>query len=276
MTLNRNLSLLVKKIIKIHSTMKKSFLTQFSIILLIIISLQSFAQSYAIQRGHTDDDLYIYCRKNATSNSIMQLYHLWEHGRRLSVQYTIPYPSTDNDLNLKNFVADPTPGLLFCTSLTNADTCIYKSNDSGKTWHQMNSVFTGLVPPIALLGGSVAGEIIMTERPTVQYYGIGSTVDFFTTHMLNAQYTSYFTKPEIGIGSGEIFGINNAYTSNRDFLLRSPDFGVTIDTLAIDSALVFNPNGNSAHKVCHGTQAGEIYLITLEPEQSGFPHVYRI
>ncbi len=256
--------------------MTKFLLSLTAGILFILLSIQTVAQSYAIQRGHSNDDLYIYCRKNATSNSIMQFYHLWEHGQKISVQYTIPYPSTENDLNLKNSVADPTPGLLYCTSLNNTDTVIYQSTDFGKKWKLMSTVFTDQLPPLALLGGSVAGEIIMTERPTVQYYGIGSTTDFFTTHMINAYYTSYFTKPEIGITSGEIYGINNAYASNRDFLLHSPDFGVTIDTIPIDSAIVYNPNGNLAQKVCHGTLPGEIYLITLEPEQSGIPHVYRI
>lgn len=207
---------------------------------------------------------------------MMQFYQLWEYGQRISVQYTIPYPAGDNDLNLKNFTADPTPGMLFCTSLSNADTSIYKSTDYGKNWQRMTTLFNGLTPPIALLGGSVAGEIIITERPSVSHFSIGSTTDYFSTHVKNAQYTSYFTKPEVGINSGEIYGLNNAYASNRDFLLFSPDFGVTIDTVAIDSAIVYNANGNQAHKVCHGTLPGEIFLITLEPEQSGFPHVYKI
>jgi hypothetical protein len=253
--------------------MTKYFLF-FALNLLLLNS--NIAQSYAIQRGHSSDDLYIYCRKNPASNSIMQFYRLWEHGQRISVQYTIPYPAEDNDLNLKNFTADPTPGMLFCTSLGNADTSIYKSTDYGKNWQRMTTLFNGLTPPIALLGGSVAGEIILTERPSASYFSIGSTTDYFATHVTNAQYTSYFTKPEVGINSGEIYGINNAYASNRDFLLFSPDFGVTIDTLAIDSAIVYNANGNLAHKVCHGTLPGEIFLITLEPEQSGFPHVYKI
>jgi len=234
------------------------------------------AQSYAIQRGHSNDDLYIFCRKNLTSSSVLQFYHLSEHGSKISVQYTIPYPSTDNDLNLKNFVADPTPGMLFCTSLSNADTSIYKSTDYGKSWQHMTTLFNGYTPPIALLGGSVPGEIIMTERLFAQEYGIGSTTDFFETHINNASYNEYFTKPEVGITSGELYGINNAFASSRDFLLHSTDFGVTIDTIPIDSTVVYNPNGNLAQKLCHGTLAGEIYLATQEPAQTGFPHVYKI
>ncbi len=256
--------------------MAKSILTLTAGLLLALFSNNAGAQSYSIQRGHTADDLYIYCRKNATSNSVMQFYHLWEHGKKISVQYTIPYPSTNNDLNLKNFVADLTPGLLYCTSVENLETPIYQSTDYGISWQLMNINIAGMLPPVALLGGSVAGEIIMTERLAALFFGIGSTTDFFATHILNVQYTSYFTKPEIGITSGEIYGINNAYTNNRDFLLHSQDFGVSIDTIPIDSAIVYNPNGNLAQKVCHGTQAGEIYLVTLEPEQSGFPHVYKI
>ena len=250
------------------------YLLFFALNLLLLNS--NVAQSYAIQRGHSSDDLYIYCRKNPASNSIMQFYRLWEHGQRISVQYTIPYPAEENDLNLKNFTADPTPGMLFCTSLGNADTSIYKSTDYGKNWQRMTTLFNGLTPPIALLGGSVAGEIIITERPSASHFSIGSTTDYFATHATNAQYTSYFTKPEVGINSGEIYGINNAYASNRDFLLFSPDFGVSIDSSAIDSAIVYNANGNLAYKVCHGKLPGEIFLITLEPEQSGFPHVYKI
>lgn len=260
---------------------KKTPMTKNAILLAInfvlsLICIHVNGQSYSMQRGHAGDDLYVFCRKNATSNSIMQFYHLWEHGQKIGVQYTIPYPSDENDLNLKNFVADPTPGLLYCTSLSNNDTSIYKSTDYGKTWAHRLTLFTGLTPPIALLGGSVAGEIIMTERPTVQYYSIGSTTDFFATHTTNAQSTSYFTKPEIGISSGEIYGLNNAFASNKDFLLHSFDFGATIDTIAIDSAVTYNPNGNLAQKVCHGTVAGEVFLVTLEAEQAGFPHVYRI
>lgn len=254
--------------------MKKYFL--FVTLNLFLINSIISAQSYAIQRGHTNDDLYIYCRKNATSNSVMQFYYLWEHGQRISVQYTIPYPATDNDLNLKNLVADPTTGMLFCTSIANADTSIYQSVDYGKTWQHLPTLFNGLTPPIALLGGSVAGEIIMNERPSAAYYSIGSTSDFFASHIKNTQYTSYFAKPEVGVYSGEIYGINNAYSNNWDFLLHSSDFGVTIDTILIDSLVVYNPNGNLAHKVCHGILAGEIFLVTLEPAQTGYPNIYRI
>jgi hypothetical protein len=242
----------------------------------VSLSYLASAQSYAIQRGHGNDDLYIYCRKNATANSVMQMYYLGEHGKTISVQYTIPYPSTDNDLNLRNFVADPTPGMLFCTSLNNAVASIYQSVDYGKNWQQLGTVFSGLTPPIALLGGSVAGEIIMTERLSVQNYGIGSTTDFFATHMLNAQYSTYFAKAEIGINSGEIYGIDNAFASNKDFVLHSADFGVTITSKAVDSAIIYNPSGQQAQKVCHGSVPGEIFLVTLEPGQAGFPHVYRI
>jgi len=256
--------------------MTKYFVHICTNILFIFLGIHANAQSYAVQRGHADDDLYVYCRKYLTSNSIYQLYRLTANGKNIKVQYTIPYPADDNDLNLKNMVADPTSGLLFCTSLSNADTSVYKSTDFGKSWQWMNTIFNGISPPIALLGGSVAGEIIMTERLSVQEYGIGSTIDFFASHTSNASYGSYFAKPEVGINSGEMYGINNAYTSNRDFLLHSTDFGVTIDTIAIDSAIIYNPNGNLAQKVCHGSLPGEIYLITVEPEQIGFPHVYKI
>lgn len=256
--------------------MKKQLLSVSLLMMLTLLSISTIAQSYTVQRGHAADDLYIYCRKNAVSNSVMQFYHLWNHGQNISVQYTIPYPATNNDLNLKNFVADPKPGVLFCTSLTNTDTSMYKSTDYGKTWQHMSLVIHGLTPPIALMGGSVSGEIILNERRYAQQYDIGSTTDFFATHTVNASYNSYFTKPEAGISSGEIYGINNAYGSNRDYLLHSANFGVTIDTVAIDSAVVYNANGNLAQKVCHGSLPGEIFLITLEAEQSGFPHVYSI
>ncbi len=256
--------------------MYKSILFIAASIVSILISTNSNAQSYTIQRGHTSDDLYVYCRKNLSTKTIYQLYRTGEYGKTIKVQYTIPHPSPDNDLNLKNFVADPTPGMLFCTSVNNADTAIYQSTDYGKTWQHLGTYFNSQNPPIALLGGSVAGELIMMERPTAQYYGIGSTTDFFATHNINATYTSYFGKSEIGINSGEIYGINNAFTNNRDFLLHSVDFGVTIDTIPIDSAIVYNPNGNLVQKVCHGTVPGEIYLVTLEAEAAGFPHIYKI
>ncbi len=257
-------------------SMLKQYCSLSLIGIIILNSFTLFAQSYTIQRGHLNDDLYIYCRKNLTSKTIYQLYRTTEYGKTIKVQYTIPYPSPDNDLNLKNLVADITPGMLFCTSINNADTAIYQSTDYGKTWQHLSTFFYSQNPPITLLGGSVAGEIILTERPSNQSYGIGSTTDFFATHTINALYSSYFSKPEIGINSGEIYGINNAYSSNRDFILHTVDFGMTIDTIPIDSNIVYNPNGNLAQKVCHGTLPGELYLVTLEAEQTGFPHVYKI
>lgn len=243
---------------------------------ILLLTSTAFAQSYAVQRGHAQDDLYVFCRKNISTNSEMQLYHLWDYGKKISVQYTIGGQSVDNDLNLKNFVADSMPGLLFCTSLSNADTSIYKSIDAGKTWEHMPTLFTGLTPPIALLGGSVTGEIILTERPAAQRYSIGSTTDYFVTHLRNALYNSYFTKPEVGIESGEIYGLNNTVSSTFDFLLHSQDFGITIDTILIDSVAVYKPAGKLAHKICHGSLPGELFLITREPEQSGFPNVFKI
>lgn len=255
--------------------MKNLILTLFFISTCFIAS----AQTYTIQRGHALDDLYVFSSRNITfdSKNPMQLYYLSENGKKIKVRYTLPFSEPASDINLKNFAADVTPGILYCTSLENSNpTPIYQSVDSGVSWHLLPLEFNYPLPPLALLSGAAAGEVIMCVRPDFQY-GIDRTMDSFQTKERIVSGISYFLKPEAGAVSGEMYGINNDYGSNKDFILHSLNFGQKIDTIAIDTTIVYNPAGNEAYKISHGTHAGEFFLITKEPSlDMEYPNRFKI
>ncbi len=247
--------------------------------MLILMALYASAQTYTIQRGHALHDLYVFSRRNITfdSKNPMQLYYLCEYGKKIAVRYTIPYSEPASDINMKTLAADVTPGALYCTSSANSNpTPIYQSVDSGASWHLLPLEFNYVLPPLALLGGAAPGEFIMCVRPDFQY-GIDRTLDGFQTKERMISGIPYFLKPEAGAVSGEMYGIFNNYGSNKDFILHSFNFGQKIDTLAIDTTIVYNPAGNEALKISHGTHAGEFFLITKEPSlDAEFPNRFKI
>lgn len=246
---------------------------------IILTSFIASAQTYTIQRGHALDDLYVFSRRNITfdSKNPMQLYYLSDYGKKIRVKYTLAFSEPASDINLKNLAADVTPGVLYCTSLENSNpTPIYQSVDSGVSWNLLPLEFNYALPPLALLTGAVSGEVIMCVRPDFQY-GIDRTMDGFQTKERMVSGIPYFLKPEAGAVSGEMYGIYNNYGSNKDFILHSFNFGQKIDTLAIDTNIVYNPAGNEALKISHGTHAGEFFLITKEPYiDAEFPNRYKI
>lgn len=246
---------------------------------IILTSFIASAQTYTIQRGHALDDLYVFSRRNITfdSKNPMQLYYLSEYGKKIRVKCTLPFSEPASDINLKNLAADVTPGVLYCTSLENSNpTPIYQSVDSGVSWHLLPLEFNYALPPLALLTGALPGEVIMCVRPDFQY-GIDRTMDGFQTKERMVSGIPYFLKPEAGAVSGEMYGIFNNYGSNKDFILHSFNFGQKIDTLAIDTTIVYNPAGNEALKISHGTHAGEFFLITKEPSlDAELPNRYKI
>lgn len=253
-------------------------------LLLFIILFTGFtgilsAQNFAVQRGHFDDDIYVYGWRNLyhDANNPVDFYHISNYGTHLELQYSIPYPVVSSDLNLRNFTADQTQGLLFCTSVNEYETPIYKSIDYGKTWELLETEFPYSMPPIALLGGIVSGEVIMTVRLNSSTYGMAFTNDYFASQHLKQTYYWYFTKPETGNVQGEVFGIKNDYSSNLDFIFHTTDYGLNVTTIAIDSSVVFNANGIQALKICHGALPGEVYLITTNPPVvDTLPYVYKI
>lgn len=255
--------------------MKNLIFTLFFILPGFIVS----AQTYTIQRGHALDNLYVFSRRNITfdSKNPMQLYYLSEYGKKIAVRHTIPYSEPASDINMKTLAADVTPGTLYCTSSANSNpTPIYQSVDSGTSWHLLPIEFNYVLPPLALLGGAAPGEFIMCVRPDFQY-GIDRTLDGFQTKERMISEIPYFLKPEAGAVSGEMYGVYNNYASNKDFVLHSLNFGQKIDTLAIDTNIVYNPAGNEALKISHGTHVGEFFLITKEPSlDAEFPNRFKI
>lgn len=255
--------------------MKKSLL----LLLLIFLGIWINAQNFAVQRGHFDDDIYVYGWRNLyhDANNPVDFYHISNYGTHLELQYSIPYPAATSDLNLRNFTADPTPGLLFCTSVNEYETPIYKSIDYGISWELLETEFPYSMPPIALLGGLIPGEVIMTVRLNSSTYGMAFTNDYFASQHLKQTYYWYFTKPETGNVQGEVFGIKNDYSSNSDFIYHTTDYGLNVAATAIDSSVVYNANGVQALKICHGAAPGEVYLITTNPPVvDSLPYVYKI
>lgn len=248
-------------------------------LLLIITGMISNAQNFSVQRGHFNDDIYVYGWRNLYHDpeNPVDFYHITNFGSQLDLQYSIPYPVANCDQNLRNFTADPTSGLLFCTSVNEYDTPIYKSTDFGQNWELLETEFPYPASPIALMGGVIPGEVVMTVRANSSMYGVAFTNDYFASQHLRQTYYWYFTKPETGNVQGEIFGIKNDYSSNLDFLLHTVDYGLNVITTAIDSTIVYNANGVQALKICHGAAPGEVYLITSNPPVvDSLPYVYKI
>lgn len=230
------------------------------------ISLQ--AQNYSLKRGHGSNDLYVYCYRGLTFDAghPIMLYRLTDYASHITPRYTVYY-NQPNDYNLKNFVADPTPGLMYCTSLSNNQFPVYRSLDYGSSWDTVMLPFNYYTPPSALLGGAVAGEVIMPVRPG-SLFAIDRTMDGFATLERMRSDIPYFLKPEPGSVAGEMFGLHNNYSSPFDFVLYSIDYGMNIDTLRIDSTVVYNPNGQEAVKLAHGAGVGEVYLLAKGPEDN--------
>jgi hypothetical protein len=238
----------------------------FLLMLLTIANGIIIAQSRVVARGATPGELYmanIWCAYYAPPGPPFYdsvhaaVYHITEHGKKLTIQYDADYFSNPIDVMIPRYIlSDASPGVIYNTlTYTNGSNYsqLWVSFDYGKTWifreENMGTkyYFPANVEKIIFRGG--AGEI---------YKSIDYGLSFLKEENLN------FIGKEPGIEEKEVFYVAAAYYNG--ILTHTYDYFETYTQIPIDSQYMFGQVGGLFPDVYRGGKEGEVYVSSRFPD----------
>jgi len=129
--------------------------------------------------------------------------------------------------------------------------------------HPFVNDYTGID---GLYGGEIPGEyIIQGYDPSVWPDLMGviyKTSDYFANYTLIADTSEGIRNGEVGLVSGEFFQM--PIINQHAFLTHSLDFGVTSDTISVDTTIINENTGLYFKALSRGAAQGELFLVTKQ------------
>jgi hypothetical protein len=231
--------------------MKTHTISKMLLLLLVTITYQANCQYSSYQtRGHTSDDIYVFCNNGAD----YFFYYLTLDGASVQKQ--------DNAPIYGRWVAEPIPGKIIGHSSGNFG----ESDDYGQHFYALPPLPVSWIAIMGIYGGEAPGTFIIRGfDASVNPYPMDvlyKTTDNFATYTLVADTLNELTYCEAGSIAGELYHI--PVVSGHAFLCHSLDYGATSDTLAIDTAIINENLGIEVKKLSHGATQGELYLVTIQ------------
>lgn len=217
-----------------------------------LIAASGFSQINSFCRGHSNGDMYLYCRPKQGSSEL-QLYYITQYGAVIRKQQGINNTCT-------KLVADNTEGKLIGF---NSDSMLV-SYDYGNTFSKLAAYPkppTHTVEPKFLYGGSNPGEYfticndlsVSTENKAIVYY---TTDDFHKTYVAADSMQMPYCG-DVGIDPGELYLRSNNTLAN--YLYHSFDYGMAFDTVQADGV----------NNISRGIDLGEIFWVSFAEYPSG-------
>jgi len=168
--------------------------------------------------------------------------------------------------------AEPGPGMM----LGHSDQYFGQSIDFGKLFYMLPPFVNDYTSINGLYGGEIPGEyIIVGLDPSVYPYPMGviyKTTDYFAHYTLIADTCNGIYNGEIGLVSGELFQM--PIINKHAFLTHSLDFGVTSDTISVDTTIINENTGLYFKALSRGAAQGELFLVTKQTVSASEIHYY--
>jgi hypothetical protein len=226
---------------------------QFFIFCNFIILPFSQGQIREFSRGHISDDLYVWCYPLTTTTYPTFLLYITDYGLNSIV--------VNNDYQTYwNLTADPIPGKIIGQSDRNT----HLSTDYGVSFNYSYPFVKDNMSIMDIYGGNIPGEFLymiynvaIWPLPLVLLY---KTSDYGITFNQVVTYVPPILNGEVGSISGEIYQI--PILDGHANLCHSIDFGVSFDSIPIDSTIINENAGLNFFKLSHCSQQGELFLIT--------------
>lgn len=220
---------------------------------LVSTSAKTYCQLSTFIRGHTTDDMYVYCYSEV-SGTPMLLY--------LSTDGYLVHKQNEQWLYAGGLTAEPGPGII----IGHNDQFFGESIDYGKLFYVLAPFVNDYTSIIGLYGGEVPGEyIIQGDDPSVWPYPMNviyKTSDYFAHYALIADTSNGIIHGEIGLVSGELFQM--PIINKHACLTHSLDYGATSDTISVDTAIINENTGLLFKALSRGTVPGELFLVTQQ------------
>lgn len=236
--------------------MKTTILKQSLLVIIIVLSaISANCQLYRFVRGHFDNDAYVYTSIEEPYSGTYLLY-LTMDGSEIAMQ---------NNSNLffsSELTAEPGPGMM----VGHSPQVFGQSISYGKSFfvlHPFVNDYTGID---GLYGGEIPGEyIIQGFDPSLWPNPMGviyKTSDYFANYTLIADTCDGIHNGETGLVSGEFYQM--PIINKHAFLTHSLDFGVTSDTISVDTTILNENAGLYFKALSRGAAQGELFLVTKQ------------
>jgi len=246
--------------------MKTQILKQSLLVIMIVLSsLSANCQLERFVRGHFDNDVYVYTSIEEPYSGLYLLY-LTMDGSEIDMQ---------NNSNLffnRELTAEPGPGMMVGHSIL----AFGQSISYGKSFFVLHPFVTDYITIEGLFGGEIPGEYIIQGFDISLYpYPMGviyKTSDYFANYTLIADTCAGIYYGEVGLVSGELFQM--PIINKHAFLTHSLDFGVTSDTISVDTTIINENTGLYFKSLSRGATQGELFLVTKQTVSAAEIHYY--
>ena len=213
----------------------------------------SQGQIREFSRGHTMDDLYVWSYTLKTTNDSSYLLYITDYGKNLTLKDM-------RFFSCWNLTADPVPGKI----IGQLDQSTRVSTDYGETFNTDYPFVDWYCSIMQIYGGSIPGEFLYMAYdiriwPT-QLANLYKTTDYGITFNRLAEYVPPILNGEIGSISGEVYQM--PIIDGHAYLCHSLDFGISFDSIPIDSTIINENDGQNFFKLSHCSQQGELFLVT--------------
>lgn len=247
--------------------MKTHILKQSLLVLIIVLSAVSANCQllHRFVRGHFDNDVYLYTSIEEPYSGMYLLY-LTMDGSEIAMY---------NNSNLffsSELTAEPGPGMI----VGHSPQVFGQSISYGKSFFVLHPFVNYYTSIDGLYGGEIPGEyIIQGFDPSLWPNPMGviyKTSDYFANYTLIADTSNGIYNGETGLVSGEFYQM--PIINKHAFITHSLDFGVTSDTISVDTTILNENAGLYFKALSRGAAQGELFLVTKQTVSASEFHYY--
>ena len=180
-----------------------------------------------------------------------------------------------NNSNLffsNELTAEPGPGMM----VGHSPLVFGQSISYGKSFFVLHPFVTDYITVEGLFGGEIPGEYIINGFDVSLWPNpmgvIYKTSDYFANYTLIADTCNGIYNGEVGLVSGELYQM--PIINKHAFLTYSLDFGVTSDTISVDTTIINENTGLYFKALSRGATQGELFLVTKQTVTASEIHYY--
>jgi hypothetical protein len=221
-----------------------------TILLLSLIILSQIGRAQIV-RGAVEDEIYLcaYWHIEEPYNIYSSILLSQNNGENVQMQSYAPYIPTPPPGEIRMFAvaADATPGVVYTYSYSS----LWRSENYGMDWAFVENAlnykyYCGIAP----------GEIYRLNMALCKSDDYGQEFEEVMDSVLLIRF-------EPGSEQGEFYGLALGDEVNNDFILVHTDnLGLSYDSIPLDTTITGANLGYYRPRLSHGTNAGEIYLIS--------------
>jgi hypothetical protein len=178
-----------------------------------------------------------------------------DNGENITIQYEYINPSPSGVMSVERPLGDAQPGVLYNYHFYKD---LWISYDYGVNWVIQDD--TGWFNKYA--SGRIPGEVFKLSQPYEGIQKLFYSTDYGANYILKND-SCWGSKIDVGLNEGEVFILKSPTIPVLNLeLMRSFDYGVSIDTIHIDTTISGLYLAGHFPYIIRGAYPGELYLVT--------------